>query len=307
MPSHGVECHRKRRKQMMDAPDDNRKSHAEEAAPKANPKVARRHSTPRWVVRLFEVLIIPLVIGSIGVNWAFFMVGPRVTVFYTFDEGCFTLPSRSRHFFQLFQRIRDLARNQQPPPEFISKEKLSKMRQDCEKSPQLLEGITNTELFDDSMKLFTDLTGSAPSVSYSQVVRFTVTNAGNRTARDISIVPESAGMFEIWPDGHCFEPESQGYTRTKIVIPALQPGEQKYLTFWPDTELSKSYAPATATHADGLASVECYAIYRDGSNFVFSIPWSALIIAATLATIFAVLFIFHRVFGHSSEESNASY
>ena len=278
--------------------EENKANEAQEIGPKR----IRKTATPPWIKNLIVVLIVPTVIGWGGVYWAFFMEGPKVTVFYTYEEGYFTLPSRSRHFFLLLQRFHELVIQHQGSFE-IPKENISKMRKTLESSPPLVEGTSNIDLLDDSIKLFCDLSTSVPHPYYSQVVRFNVANSGNRTAKEISIVPASAGHFEIWPTGNCYEPESQGYTRTKILIPSLQPGEQKQVTFWPDNPLDKNYLPVlTATHADGTASVEEFAVYRDGTNFIFQVQKSTLIILGSLITAFFIVFIFRHFFRDFSVE-----
>lgn len=263
-----------------------------------------RYTAPRWVIKLFELLIIPALFAFVGLYWSSFAVGPRVTVYYTFDEGYFTLPSKSRHFLLLLSAIRDLVWQKQLTMN-IQEADLSQMRENVEKIPPIVRGMPNIQLFDDSVNLITDISDFAPRIYYDQVVRLTIVNSGNRTASDITISPYIQGTFEIFRGG-LGEPESQGHTlpMTQISIPSLQPEERIYVIFWPDDYLDERYPPVSARHADGIARVEPYAIGRDGSSLIFLVPRSILIIMGSMAAAFVAIFIFRRIFSRGTEEDH---
>jgi len=264
------------------------------------PKPHGKHSAPRWVIKLFERLIIPAVFAFVGIYWSFFAVGPRVTVYYAYDEGYYTLPSKSRNLLLFLSELHERARLR-PPITSLPKEDIARMRNAIANISPIVAGTSNTDLFDDWVKLLTDLSDYAPDIYHRQVVRLVVINSGNRTAKEISLIPQSAGAYEIWPEGNPTDPETYGYTQTKFVIPTLQPGERKLVTLWLDNSSDEFYPPVTASYADGPVNGEPYTISRDGSSFIFSIPRSALIIIASMAAAVVVIFIFHRVFGHSSD------
>lgn len=263
---------------------------------KTNP----RRGAPRWVIKLIKAVIsAAIVLGT--AYWTLFAAGPRVTVYYTYEEGYWTLPSQTRHLLLLLEGLRELAHREQLT--FTSpKDKVNQLREAIAKIPPLVPRTPNTQIFDDSIDLLSNLSDFAPRIHYSQVVTLTVINSGNRTARDISIIPNSPGRFEIWPDGFPYAPESEDYTETKITIPFLQPNEHKTVTLWPDNHLDRWYPPVNARHADGIATVKPDTIIQDDTSFLFKVPHSILLILGSIIAATAVCFIFHRVFGAATED-----